>query len=465
VTAEWTTSAELLLGLDRAAGTPLRAQLESALRAGIRAGRLRPGLRLPSSRALAAELGVARGLVVEAYQQLTAEGYLAARHGSGTVVANAPASRVDTDLPGAGSHGRLPATVPIRYDFRPGVPDLATFPRAAWSRHTRTVLSRLSDVDLGYGDPRGWLPLRTELAAYLARVRGVPADPARVVITAGAAQAFALLIRVLARRGQARIGVEDPCHPGEHEQVAAAGGLLRRIRVDEDGITTDRLSTVDAVLVTPAHQFPTGVVLSARRRAELVAWACRTEGWIIEDDYDAEYRFDREPVGALHGLAPDRVAYCGTASKSLAPALRLGWLVAPPELIDAVVAAKRLADLAAPVLPQAVFAELLSTGGYDRHLRRTRRMYRQRRDVLAAELARHGLELAGIPAGLHAVLRLPAGTDERATTLRAAHRGVGVYPMDGYGWYPEPALVLGFAALSEAELTEAVPLLAAAIGT
>jgi GntR family transcriptional regulator / MocR family aminotransferase len=456
VTGAWTTSADLLLGLDRTAGRPMRAQLENALREAIRAGRLRPGTRLPSSRALAAELGVARGLVVEAYQQLVAEGYLAARHGSGTVVAASAGTAPQRRPPGEKPAGP-------RYDFRPGVPDLAEFPRAAWLRADRTVLSRLSDVDLGYGDPRGYPPLRAELADYLARVRGVPADPERIVITAGAAQAFALLVRVLAHRGQPRIGVEDPGHPGGHEQVTAAGGLLRRLRVDADGLTTRRLSTVDAVLITPAHQFPTGTVLSAARRAELVGWARHAGGWIIEDDYDAEYRFDREPVGAVHGLAPDRVAYCGTASKSLAPALRLGWLVAPPELADAVVAAKRLADLAAPVLPQATFAELLASGGYDRHLRRTRRMYRQRRELVAALLAEQHLELAGIPAGLHVVLRLPRGADERAIAARAMRRGIAVYPMSGYGHYPEPALVLGFAALSETELAAAVPALAAAI--
>jgi GntR family transcriptional regulator/MocR family aminotransferase len=284
-----------------------------------------------------------------------------------------------------------------------------------------------------------------------------------MVVTAGAAQAFALLTRVLAARGRGRIGLEDPGHPGEWEQVAGHGGQVRRLPVDADGLEPSGLSTVDAVLVAPAHQFPTGAVLSAARRAALVAWARQSGGWILEDDYDAEYRFDREPVGAVHGLAPDRVAYCGTASKALAPALRLGWVVAPPDLLADLVEAKRLADLGSPVLPQAVFAELLATGGYDRHLRLTRRSYRERRDVLAAELARHGLALAGIPAGLHAVLRLPPGTAEDTVVAEAARRGVRVYPMGWYGSYPGPALVLGYAALTPAELAAAVPLLAAAI--
>ena len=458
MTEAWTTSAsaDLLVGIDRAGAVPLRAQLERGLRAAIRAGRLGPGARLPSSRALAADLGVARGLVVEAYQQLIAEGYLAGRHGSGTVVAAAAA------LTRPGPPAPAPADRP-RYDFRPGVPDLAAFPRSAWLRAARTVLARLSDVDLGYGDPRGWAPLRAELAGYLARVRGVPADPDRIVVTAGAAQAFGLLTQVLVRRGRGRIGVEDPGHPGEHEQVVGYGGLPHPIPVDADGAVTADLSTVDAVLVTPAHQFPTGAVLSAARRADLVAWARDRDGWIIEDDYDAEYRFDREPLCAVHGLAPDRVAYCGTASKSLAPALRLGWIVVPPDLVAEVVRAKRLADLASPVLPQAVFAELLAGGGYDRHLRLTRRSYRQRRDALAAALGAHRLRLAGVPAGLHAVLRLPAGTDEQAVTDRAGRRGVRVYPMSGYGRYPAPALVLGYACLTPAEIAAAVPVLAAAI--
>jgi GntR family transcriptional regulator / MocR family aminotransferase len=448
-----TTSPELLLPLDRAAGGPLRAQLADRLRDAVRSGRLGAGTRLPSSRALAADLGLSRGIVVEAYEQLVAEGYLVSRHGSGTAVAAAAAPR---PAPPA-----EPVPAAVRHDFRPGLPDLAAFPRAAWIRATRAGLAALPDRDLGYGDPRGLPVLRAALADYLARVRGVPADPARVVVTNGYAQGLSAAARVLVGRGARRFGVEDPGHPGPWDLLRASGATLTPVPVDAAGATL--AGEVDVRVLTPAHQFPIGVVMSPQRRAAVAGWARDGGGWVVEDDYDAEYRFDREPVGALAGLAPDHVIYAGSASKSLAPALRIGWLVLPPDLVADVVALRLSTDLGTAAPLQAAFAQLLTSGALDRHLRRTRRTYRRRRDALAAALAAHApaLRLAGVPAGLQAVVTLPPDWDAGAIAAAAEAVSVRVYPMSGYRWRPgPPGLVLGYAALTPTEIDAGIRALA-----
>jgi GntR family transcriptional regulator / MocR family aminotransferase len=322
------------------------------------------------------------------------------------------------------------------------------------------VLAELPASGLGYPDPGGAPALRAALAAYLGRVRGVIADPDLIVVTSGYGQALALLSRVLHDRGVRTIAFEDPLNP-EPTMVAAHAGLRPvGVPVDGAGLDVDALaaSRAGAAVVTSAHQFPTGVVLAPERRTALLAWAAMRGGVVLEDDYDAEYRYDREPVGAMQALGPDLVAYAGSVSKTLAPGLRLGWLVAPRVLAGELVEAKRLDDHGSNVLDQLTLAELLGSGAYDRHLRRTRRAYRARRDLLVGTLAVHapGIRVRGVAAGLHVVVELPAGADERAVAAAARRRGVGVYPLGGYrtgsaATFP-PALVVGYGGLAPADV-------------
>ncbi|HEX3195035.1 MAG TPA: PLP-dependent aminotransferase family protein [Streptosporangiaceae bacterium] len=400
-------------------GTRVRAGLEGALRDAIRAGRLRADTRLPSSRALAVDLGIARNTVAEVYSQLVAEGWLTARTGSGTSVAP---HRVPA--PGAPVTARPEQAVP-RYDLRAGVPDLSAFPRRAWLATARKVLANAPDYLLGYPDPRGLPQLRAALADYLARARGVTADPAHIVICAGFAHGLAGISRALRATGSTTLAVEAYGHR-THRDIAAGQGLrLRPLPVDGLGAVVAQAAGADAVLLTPAHQFPLGVTLHPRRRREVADWG----GVVIEDDYDGEFRYDRQPVGALQTLAPDLVIYAGTASKSLAPSLRIGWLVVPPRLLDAVTA-----ELAAgpSALDQLTLAEFITSGAYDRQIRRARLAYRRRRDRLAAALRRQGLRVTGIAAGMHAVLELPRTSLEQAALSGAGEHGLAI---DGLGHY------------------------------
>jgi GntR family transcriptional regulator / MocR family aminotransferase len=458
-----TTSLELLVRLDAEAGMPLRRQLTEQVRSAIREGRLVAGARLPATRALAADLGVSRGVVIDAYEQLAAEGYLVAHHGSATRVSNAVGRSARGPAIPRGAAERAP-----RYDFHPGAPDLSLFPRDAWLAAEREMLRSVPDSSLGYGDPRGAIELRTALAEYLGRVRGAVADPERMVIVSGLAQGLVLLARALLARGIRRVAVEDPSHARGRGQLVAQGIELVPVPVDERGIVVEALAATgtEAVLVTPAHQFPTGVVLAPERRAELLAWAERTGALIIEDDYDAEYRYDREPVGALQGLGHERVIYGGTVSMTLAPALRLGWLVLPERIDAAVVEQKLHDDLGSGALAQLTFAELLRRGDYDRHLRRSRRVYRTRRDTLLAALAAHRPQArpAGVAAGLHLTAYLPADADEDAIRERAAQRSVAVVTMGEHRLTPgPPALLLGYARLPEPALRRGIHELARAV--
>src|SRR5262245_53738834 len=449
-----TTSApELLLALARDGGVPLRAQLEGQLRDAVGSGRLAGGVRLPSSRALAAELGVSRGVVVE-YGQLVAEGYLAVRRGSAPVVAEGVERRPAASSP--------EAEAIARYDLRPGTPDLALFPRRAWAAAQRRALQDAVDADFGYPDPAGHPRLRAALAQYLGRVRGVDADPSRIVVCGGVAEVLALVGRVLAARGTVRLGVEDPSHFATRGLLEHHGLEVVPVAVDEHGIDVGALGALDAVLVTPAHQFPTGVVLSAERRGALAAWARETGGLVIEDDYDAEYRYDRAPVGAVQGLAPDHVIHAHSVSKTLAPGLRLGWAVLPSRLAAEVAVEKGLSDLGTPVLEQLTLAAFLARGELDRHLRQTRPHYRRRRDALLAGLP--GLRAEGAAAGLHVLVQLPEGAGD--VVASAAARDVAVEPLEPHdmsGARP-PALILGYSRLSEPALAEAAKRLRAAIG-
>ncbi|WP_217169685.1 PLP-dependent aminotransferase family protein [Streptomyces sp. AC512_CC834] len=465
-----TSAWELLLP---AASAPARARgraLQAALRDAVRSGRLAPGTRLPSSRDLAGDLGVSRGLVTEAYEQLTAEGYLRSGQGAGTWVGEAVrAARPRTrDL--------APRPAGDRVDFVPGTPDLSLFPRAAWAAAQRSVLTDLPHEGLGYPDPRGLPRLRTALAELLSRRRGVVADPERVVVVSGVAQATALLAGVLHARGWRTAGVEDPGSPQHCALYASAGVGTVPLPLDDEGLALGplRASGVRAVVTTPAHQFPTGIAYSARRRAELLDWARSVDGLVLEDDYDGDFRYDRAPVGALQGLDPEHVAYTGSVSKSLAPGLRLGWLLVPDWLADDVVERKRTTDLGHPALDQALFARFVERGDYDRQLRVCQRAYRERRDALVDALAEHfpGSRVTGIAAGLHAIATLPEryGPEERFLA-RVTGAGVAVRPLAAYGHGvaggpaagKEVRLVLGYAPLTPGRIRAGVERMAEAV--
>ncbi|MDX3241110.1 PLP-dependent aminotransferase family protein [Streptomyces sp. ME18-1-4] len=457
-----------------AASTPARARgraLQAALRDAVRSGRLVQGTRLPSSRDLAADLGVSRGLVTEAYEQLTAEGYLRSGRGAGTWVGGA----VRAARPRARDHA--PRTPGAQADFVPGTPDLSLFPRAAWAAAQRRVFAELPHHELGYPDPRGLPRLRAALAELLARRRDVVADPERLVVVSGVAQATALLGLALHARGLDAIGVEDPGSPQHSALYAAAGVTAVPLPLDAEGPALEALwsSGVRAVVTTPAHQFPTGIAYSARRRTELLDWARNVDGFVLEDDYDGDFRYDRAPVGALQGLDPERVAYTGSVSKSLAPGLRLGWLLVPETLAEEVVERKRTMDLGHPALDQALFARFVERGDYDRQLRRCQRAYRERRDALVGALQEHfpGARVSGIAAGLHVIAGLPRryGPQERFLE-RVAAAGVEVRALSAYAHAraaaedgaAEVRLVLGYAQLSPARIRDGVRLMREAAG-
>jgi len=431
------------LHLEPAGAGGLRRGLTDALRDAVRTGRLAPGTRLPSSRSLAGDLGIARNTVAEAYADLVAEGWLTARQGSGTRVAE----RAVVPPSGPARHPRVRARP--THNLVPGAPDLAAFPRAEWPRAARRALTDAPNDALGYGDPRGRPELRTALAGYLARARGVRADPETMVITAGFSGALRILGPVLRASGVRTVAVEPYGLDRYWALLEAAGLATTALDYDELGTDPSPLSTEGAVLLTPAHQFPMGVPLHPDRRAAVVDWARRTGALVLEDDYDGEFRYDRQPVGALQGLDPDRVVYLGTASKSLAPGIRLGWMVLPPDLAREAIEAKGHVDTVG-VLEQLTLAEFLTSGAYDRQVRSARLRYRRRRDALAAAVTDRapGVRVTGIAAGLHAVLRLPPGT-EPSVIQAAAWQDLALH---GLSFYRHPlstaerldALVVGY---------------------
>jgi GntR family transcriptional regulator/MocR family aminotransferase len=453
---------DVLVHVQRDSGVALHRQIEASIRDGIRAGRLVRGTALPATRLLARDLGVSRGVVVEAYQQLVAEGYLTSQAGGYTRVA------IDRETAARPEAAAPPSTAAI--DFCPCRADGSQFPRQAWLRSIRRVLTTASPEDFGYVSGRGAPALHHALAAYLDRVRGTSARPENIVICNGYAQGIGLIIQALVKAGARRFAVEDPSADDDAVPVARAAGLeVVGVPVGENGIRVEALerTDADALVLTPSHQWPTGAVLAPEARAAALEWAERRGALIVEDDYDAEYRYDRAPIGAMQGLAPDRVIYAGTASKTLAPGLRLGWLVVPAGLVDAIAEAKSLADRGSPVLDQLAFADFLERGELDRHLRRMRPLYRRRRDALIQALRELApdLEPAGIAAGLHLIAYLPSDLDEAALIDAAARRGLAV---EGLGQYRissdgRGALLFGYATLSERTIVEGVAILAEAI--
>ncbi|MFI1379750.1 PLP-dependent aminotransferase family protein [Embleya sp. NPDC020886] len=424
--------------------------LEDALREAVRSGRLAAGTRLPGSRALASDLGLARGTIVRAYTQLAAEGWLTGSPGSGTHVAH-------VNVPGPSDDDRRRECAPEkrrwRADLRPGRPDLASFPRTAWTAGVRRVLDRVEAERLDYGDFEGSATLRTSVATYAARARGARVTPDAVVVTAGFSHGLALPARALRGMGVRHAATEDPGLARHRELLTAAGLTCVPLRVDEFGADPAGLTAETGVaLLTPAHQHPSGVVLSPARRGEFVAWARRTEGFLVEDDYDGEFRYDGRPVGALQALDPERVVFAGSVSKTLAPGLRLGWLVVPPALRVPVSAAMRESGGGVSVIEQSTLADLVARGDYDRHVRRVRSAYRRRRGELADRVAAvTGLALVGVAAGLHALLPVPSAEHERRLVAAGEYVGLRLQGLHTSG-YRHPAdasapaaLVLGYA--------------------
>lgn len=465
------------LALDITTAPPGRRSvwLADQLRLAISDGRLRLGSSLPPSRSLAQDLGVSRGVVTEAYQRLVEDGHAAGRGRSGTVVLAAPAAPPPAPMPTSLAAPAFPAptspdafdvlrAAPARFDFSPGLPDLSTFPRTAWLRAERAVLSTMSARDLGYGDPAGAPPLREAVAVALARSRGIRVDPRRVVIVTGVAQALGLVAQVLHDSGVRDIAFEEPGSLGVRQHLEHWGLRTPPVPVDDRGLDVEalRATGAPAVLATPAHQFPTGVVLDGDRRRELTQWV-RDGGLLVEDDYDAEHRYDRAPVPALRATLPDASFYTGSVSKVLAPALRTGWLLAPAAHHDAVVDAKRFADLGSATLPQLVLARLMESGELERHLRTVRRRHRQRRDAMVAAIARHlpRARISGAAAGLHLMLTLSRpDVDDRKIAAMALEHGVKVHPLSWHRQVPgPPGLVLGYAAQTPDAIQEGIAVL------
>ncbi|MFC5665151.1 PLP-dependent aminotransferase family protein [Kitasatospora misakiensis] len=483
--------------------------LARRLRQAIGDGRLPVGSRLPATRVLAADLRVSRGVVTDAYRRLTEEGRIAGRGRGGTVVvdplapepapapapAPTPAPSAPIPAPTRAAAAQSPPrprpepppgppfdgspfdgtpvpasfdalrTAPARINLAPGVPDLAAFPRTAWLRAERAVLRDLAAHDFGYGDPRGTPALRRAVADWLARNRGIRADPGEILVVAGAAQALALAGEVLRADGLDVVAVEDPGSLGTRQHLGHRITATPPVPVDAEGVRVDALRATGAraVLLTPAHQFPTGVVLGGARRRALLQWAAEG-GLVIEDDYDAEHRYDRPPVPALRGVLPERVLYLGSVSKLLAPALRTGWMLAPARYRDRLVDAKRLSDLGNAALPQLVLARLMESGALERHLRLLRTRHRRRRDAMIAAIGARlpGAVVHGEAAGLHLMLTFPAGlscTDTELATAALAH-GVKVHPLSWHARLPHPpGLVLGYAAGAPGEIEEGVAVL------
>ncbi|WP_443047951.1 MocR-like pyridoxine biosynthesis transcription factor PdxR [Streptomyces sp. H39-S7] len=434
-----------------------------ALREAIRSGRLAPGTRLPPYRTLSTDLGIARNTVAEAYAELVAEGWLTARQGSGTRVA--PRTAAATSRPASAAPS--PRAARPAYNLLQGQPDAGSFPRAAWLTSARRAVTAAPTEAFGPGDPHGRPELREALAEYLARARGVRTDPAGIVVCSGFAHGLRLLVQVL--RGP--MAVEAYGLPFHRGILAAARVRTVPLPVDAEGARTGELAASGArsVLLTPAHQFPTGGPLGPRRRAAVVDWARTTGGIVLEDDYDGEFRYDRQPVGALQGLDPERVVYLGSVSKSLSPAVRLGWMVLPGPLVEAVVAAKGEREATASALDQLTLADFIASGSYDRHVRRMRQRYRRRRDQLVAALAERAphIGVSGVAAGLHAVLELPAGTEGAAVRAALDHGLV----LDGLAGYrhpdcvmpPQDGLVVGYGTPSEHAFSGALEALCRAL--
>ncbi|HEY2310664.1 MAG TPA: PLP-dependent aminotransferase family protein [Gaiellaceae bacterium] len=445
---------DLLLELDHSRPASVSRQLEEQMRGAIRSGAWVADEQLPSTRVLAEDLGVSRGVILRAYGQLAAEGYISLRQGAAPTVRAAVHLDSETIRPPNG-HPR------IVYDLRPHLPDVATFPRQPWLRAVRESLAQARVADLTYSDSAGLWDLRVAVANYLSRARGVVAHPAQTLITAGSTHSLSLLGRALARRGETRMAFENPSHRGLRAVASMAGQTVVGAALDDSGVLPHTIDHADSLFVSPAHQFPTGVVLAPKRRKALVEWARDADVLILEDDYDAEFRYDRAPTGALQSLAPERVVYFGSTGKTFAPALRLGWMVLPEALVEDVSRELAGSMLHVSGLDQLAFANFLQCGDFDRHLRRMRQVYSARRnftaDLLARLLPDH--EVHGIAGGLHAVLGMPSHSAAAGIRMEARAQGVEIDSIDQHTFADfggRAGLVIGYGALPEPTLAEAL---------
>lgn len=442
----------LLIPWDPDAVGPAHHRLAALLRSAMAQGRLVPGDRLPPTRALAEELGLSRWVVTEAYDQLKAEGYLTGRVGAGTVVADTVTASGSPTASRLSAQAAATELAPL--DLSPALPEISSFPRTLWRAAMSHALAHVPDEELAHPHPQGAWALRATMADYLRRVRGIDAGPDRLHVTQGVRSAVLLLCALLKARGAQRVAVEDPSWPRLREAARASGLDVVGVPVDGRGMRVDLLPglEVDAAFTTATHQFPTGVPLDAGRRGALIGWAAERGALLVEDDYDAEFRYDRRPVGALAALSADHVVYLGSASKSLSPALQVGWMVAPAGLAPGLDAARARVGALVPTLDQHALVHLLASGAYDRHLRRMRRRYQRRRQVFLGALRAHvpGQAHGGMDAGLHILWDLPVGTDEDGVRAACAAAGLRVVTLGQCRLSPAPpGLVLGYANVPE----------------
>ena len=456
---------EVLLRIEHRSATPKYRQIERGLRAAIQSGRLEAQAQLPTTRDLARTLGVSRGVVLEAYEQLASDGYVISRQGSGTRVAPCTQLRV------AAEPVAHPVTSRPVFDFRPGIPDARSFPYVTWANVLRDVLREAPVSLLDYPHPQGPVETRIALAQYLARARAVDVDSNRLVVCSGFTQGVELALATLRRRGASTVAIEDPGAPLLCERARAHGMNVVRIPVDELGVDVTALDAcaADLIIVSPAHQYPTGTVMSEDRRSALVGWARRHRAYVIEDDYDAEYRYDIAPIAALQSLCPDHVIYIGTASKVLAPSLRLGWIVAPHALVEPLASAKARADRGASVLDQLALARFLYDGHFERHLRAMRNIYQSRRGQLLRAIGRHQSQptVRGVAAGLHVMLDLPGNVDEARLIALAQAADMSLVGARSYHQSPSlarPSLILGYGAICDSKIASGIDLLYRIIG-
>jgi GntR family transcriptional regulator/MocR family aminotransferase len=456
---------DLFLAVDRSCGTPVGRQIEDRLRAAIRSKKLQPGRELPSTRALARDLSVSRGVVVRAYGQLAAEGYLELRRGA------APSVREPRTEPAAAATRRSDSSlVKVRYDLRPYLPEASLFPRHAWLRSLRHAVTTAGSADLSYGDPRGLEQLRTEVSAYLGRARGIAAEPDQIIVTAGCTHSLNLIFRMLARKGASRIGLENPSDCLVHTIAERAGLTPAGVSLDRDGILVGELAAagVPAVLVSAAHQFPTGSILTPDRQAALVRWADRAGALVVEDEYDAALRLDWTAISARDGLTRDRVVYLGSTGKTLSPAVRLGWAVLPRTLATLFAEEVVSSVLQLPAIEQLAFADFLGRGEYDRHLRQLRIVFCRRRAAFAAafERALPDVPMRDAAAGLNMLIELPSVELEQAAFRRANLRGIKVETLSRHtlpGYRGPAGLLIGVGGLPDGAIPYVVEDLARAL--
>ena len=478
------TSFDLPISLDLRKRSPIYRQLYDWFRGAITEGRLRPGQRVPSSRTLATELSVSRIPVLSAYEQLHAEGYLETFKGAGTCVAR---TIPDDSLkvmrkPAVESAGKVGSRKISRRAsslgksaaqswfnslgaFRVSLPALDQFPADSWSKLVTRHSKKLTKRTMAYGDAMGYMPFREAIAEYLGTVRAVRCDPSQILVTTGSQQGLQLAAQVLLNPKE-KVWMEEPGYPGAQLAFMAAGAELVSIPVDEEGIDIGaairRSGRARAVYITPSHQYPLGMTMSATRRMMLLSWAERCGAWVIEDDYDSEYRFGSRPIASLQGLdANARVIYVGTFSKVMFPALRLGYLVIPKDLVRAFAAARDAADIFSSTLYQAVMTDFIREGHFARHIRRMRMLYMERRRALVDAIRdemNDSFEVVGTEAGMHLVALLPEGIDDVAVGRLAAEKGVSAMPLSSCYRKPRSrgGLILGYGGVSVQQIQEGV---------